>query len=200
MASVPKRTAAGGDDVLEGEVRDCVRRGDRDGAITRLMRAHGAPIYRYCRNFIGHDADAYDVMQTVFVQASEGLRDPDMASANLRGWLYGIARHRCLDDLRRRRRRGEELLAEDDGTAATGLPAVDAPEPTPIASEVRSLTDCLDQLDGRVRAALLSRYHDELSYDEMAVESGERAGTLRVRVARALPQLRRCLERKGIRL
>jgi len=192
--AIIRKTEEADSGAVDDEVRDRVRQGDRDRAITLLMRAYGTPIYRYCRNFIGHDADANDVMQTVFVQAFEGLAGLD-DTANLKGWLYGIARHRCLDSLRRRRRRGEETLETDDVA-----PPIAPPDAPATQAEAGGLAECLDKLDGRMRAALLFRYNEDLSYDEIARLTGDRAGTLRVRVARALPLLRRCLERKGVAL
>ena len=50
----------------------------------------------------------------------------------------------------------------------------------------------------RVRTAVLLRYQQGLSYPEIARLSNEKAPALQVRVARALPLLRRCLE-AGVR-
>lgn len=68
----------------------------------------------------------------------------------------------------------------------------------PLAS--RALEDCLDTLDERSRAVLLLRFHDDLPYEEISAILGDSAGALRVRVARSLPLLRRCLELKGVTL
>ena len=63
---------------------------------------------------------------------------------------------------------------------------------------MRALDDCLAQLTPEVRAAVLMRFQQGLRYDEIARGTGERSGTLHMRVTRALPVLRRCLEGKGI--
>ena len=47
-------------------------------------------------------------------------------------------------------------------------------------------------------AAVLLRFQQGLSYPEIARLSNEKAPALQVRVARALPVLRRCLEEKGM--
>ena len=57
------------------------------------------------------------------------------------------------------------------------------------------LERALMSLAPKVRIAVLLRYQDGLSYEEMAQVCGERAPTLQARVARALPRLRRVLER-----
>jgi DNA-directed RNA polymerase specialized sigma24 family protein len=44
---------------------------------------------------------------------------------------------------------------------------------------------------------VLLRFQSGLTYEEMAAELATKADTLCARVARALPFLKRCLERKG---
>src|SRR5262249_16384758 len=105
-----------------------------------------------------------------------------------------IARHRCLDRLKRRRR--APVLAEADELEH----ALDRDMPReviighPEASQ--ALDACLDALDARSRIVVLLRFLDHLSYEAITKLTGERPGALRVRVARALRALRRCLEEK----
>jgi DNA-directed RNA polymerase specialized sigma24 family protein len=63
---------------------------------------------------------------------------------------------------------------------------------------IGALEDCLRNVSAKVRAALLSRYQHNLSYEEIAESCGDKPGTLQARVTRALPVLRRCLEGKGV--
>ena len=47
------------------------------------------------------------------------------------------------------------------------------------------------------RAAVLLRYGQELRYDDVAVIASARSSTIQRRVSRALPVLRKCLDRKS---
>jgi RNA polymerase sigma-70 factor (ECF subfamily) len=176
---------------------EALGRGDLHGTVDALMRLYGRAIYGYSCRFVGDSYLADDVLQTTFLQAYEDL--PRFAHrSSLRVWLFGIARHRCLDALKARRRFRWRFPAIDD----------DAPEPatrTDGALEsgsrfAEALTRCLQALKESVRTAVLLRYTAEFSYVEMAEISGEQASTLQARVARALPALRRCLERQGLHL
>jgi len=175
----------------EAEALGAVAQGDWRRALTVLMQAYGSDLYRHCRQVVGDDALAEDVHQIVFVHAYRDL--PGFAGrSTLRTWLYSIARHRCLDALKsaRRRRRRFPLKRE--------LPEV--PDPAPGAdANVRAaeLERALMSLDANVRIAVLLRYREGLTYEQMAEICGERAATLQARVARALPKLRRCLEPRG---
>jgi RNA polymerase sigma factor (sigma-70 family) len=171
-------------------------RGDPDAALALLMRAHGAAVYRYCRQMVGDDDLAQEVHQMTFVQAHEGLLAFGRRSS-LRTWLFGIARHRCLDLLKMHRRRRRRFGPLEE---APELPLPDGGVEERLAERARAgaLAACLRALAPRARAAVLLRFQQGLSYPEIARLSNEKAPALQVRVARALPVLRRCLEQKGM--
>lgn len=170
---------------------------DADVALPILMHRHGATVYRYCRRMLGNDDDGNDVSQTVFLQAFEAIQGGARIDS-VRSWLVGIARHRCLDQLARYRR-GPLLVEADELDRAADRH--DPPEAEMIdRSGFRALEDCIDALDQRSRTVLLLRFHDDLSYEAISEVTGDSPGALRVRVARALPALRRCLELKGVTL
>lgn len=190
-------TAAGAEALAEEAARTAIRRGDDRGAVALLVRTYGPAVYRYCRTMIG-EADAEDLMQITFLHAQRSLAST-AAMPSIKGWLLGIARHRCLDKIRAERRRPR---ADFDTDEVMELPA-QVTDVQAVLAERRAgaeIDDCLDALEPRIRAAVLMRYQDQLSYDEIAGETGEKAVTLRVRVSRALPALRRCLEAKGVEL
>lgn len=168
------------------------QRVDAESILSNLVGLHRDSVYRYCRRMLNQDADASDVSQMVFMQAFEALcKGVDVQ--NERAWLLGIARNRCVDRLRRP---GPELLDQE------GLERVVDRDPggdlvTSDSAARRALEDCLDALEPRSRAVLLLRFHDDLSYQEISALTGDSPGALRVRVARALPVLRGCLEKKG---
>jgi RNA polymerase sigma-70 factor (ECF subfamily) len=117
----------------------------------------------------------------------------------LRTWLHAIAHHRCLDALKAERRRVEHVVATDDPPEYPDM----APGPEfqmGAAERAAALRRCLERLSIPVKAAVLARYQEGMNYIEMSLALGARAAALERKVARALPQLRRCLERGGIQL
>ncbi|HET9768094.1 MAG TPA: RNA polymerase sigma factor [Thermoanaerobaculia bacterium] len=180
----------------EREALAALDRADRDAALTVLMQLYGAPLYRYCRRMVDDEELAQDAHQLTFVQAYEAMAGFSRRSS-LRTWLFGIARHRCLDAIkieRRRRRRFARLDEEEDRPAA----GVDPEAGLAAGSLGAGLGACLRGLTPRVRAAVLLRFQQGLSYVQIAALTGERAPALQARVARALPVLRRCLEQRGL--
>lgn len=193
MAMAPFPSATDG---AAGEALEAVERRDYRQALVRLMQAYGDEIHGFCAGLLGSRDLADDLCQVVFIDVFQALPRYE-PRASLRAWLFGIARHRCLDAMRGSRRWA--ALVEPGGelpeAAAAGAPS---DEKLAAAQLGKAMEDCLQSLPPRTRALLLLRFRSQLSYEEMATSCGEKIGTLRVRVARALPLVRRCLEEKGM--
>jgi RNA polymerase sigma factor (sigma-70 family) len=167
---------------------------DRRRELTALMRDHGDAVYRFVRQLVRDDALADDVHQQVFIEAYRDL-DRFEGRAAARTWLFAIARHRCLDALKAERRRAGRRAEEDEAAGATDA----APPPSERLDRARlavALEECLGELAPAVRTAVLLRYQEGFSYEDMARICRDKPGTLGQRVARALPVLRRCVERR----
>ncbi len=179
----------------ETQVRERLAAGDERAALTLLMETFGRELYRYCRSLLADAELASEVHQTVFVQAWEGLAG-FRGEASLKTWLFGIARHRCLDAAKVSKRRERRFLLTD-ALPETPVAGPDAAERLSSRARRQALATCLDELAPHVKDAVLLRYQQELSYVEMSELTREQAPTLQARVARALPVLRRCLEGRG---
>jgi RNA polymerase sigma-70 factor (ECF subfamily) len=175
----------------DADVARLVTAGDLEGALRLLMQRHGDAVYRFVRNALRDEARADDVHQRIFIEAYRDL--PRFAGrSSFRTWLFAIARYRVIDAAKVRVRE-EGRLGEGDGA--------DAPDPRPSPGEqiddVRlraALARCLDKLGEHIRTAVLLRYQQGFSFEEMADMMREKAGTLQARVSRALPVLRECIE------
>jgi RNA polymerase sigma factor (sigma-70 family) len=176
-------------------IADAIAAGDARTVVPLLVDRYGERIYRYCRRMLDTDAEAEDASQMVFLQAFEAIERRRAKVDSPGAWLCGIARHRCLDGIDRRRRAPLLVDAEElERMIDASVPGRDQP----LDPRLQQLLDeCLDELDARRRTAVLLRHHDHLSYEDISGKTGDQPGALRVRVARALAILRRCLERKG---
>jgi RNA polymerase sigma-70 factor (ECF subfamily) len=155
------------------------------------MQRHGSAVYRYCREALRDATLADDVQQQVFIEAFRDL--PRFSGrSSVRTWLFAIARHRVLDAAKSRRR-ALSHLEEDDATRV--------PDPRPSVGDsiddVRlheALVQCLGKLPEHVRTAVLLRFQQGFTFEDMAEVCREKPGTLQAKVARALPKLRDCIE------
>jgi RNA polymerase sigma-70 factor, ECF subfamily len=175
-ASIPAPAPAAGADRL-APAKLGVRANKRD-PLEALVAATYADVWRLCAALV--DAElAEDLAQETFVRATRALQR-FRGQASARTWLFAIARHVCMDELRsrHRRRRRDELLANLAERAHAGDPSGEV-----LANEL------LAQLEPDRRAAFVLTQLFRLSYDEAATVCECPTGTIRSRVARAREEL-----------
>jgi RNA polymerase sigma factor (sigma-70 family) len=182
----------------EAPARQALERGDHPRALELLMELWGETIHRYCAVLLRDESQADDVLQTVFVEAHQTLARWQGRST-LRTWLFGIARHRCLDELRRKRRWRRIFLplsSEEVARPGADPPSSSGQDPIRTHGPGSPLEECLGRLPAEARSLVLLRFREALSYEELAASTGQPAVTLRSRVCRSIAALRRCLERR----
>jgi RNA polymerase sigma-70 factor, ECF subfamily len=177
------------------DILDRIHVGDLDLVIRMMMDRYGEAVFRFCCSRLRNDAAAEDVNQNIFIQAHRDLCS-FAGRSTLRAWLFAIARHRVLDALK-----GNKISANSD--PIDEWHSLSIADQRPDASEriddirlVNALRECLETLPEPILSSVLLRYQQGLSFEEMAQMNGDKPGTLRARVARALPRLRRCIEYK----
>lgn len=183
-------------DAAASEALDqALRRGDRTRAIQLIDELFGAGLFRFIYSLVRRADLADDLYQTTLLEAFRDL-GTFQARSTVRTWLFGIARHRCLDALKTDRRRDQALVPADQ----LPEPADSAPGPDQRLDDAQlriALGRCLDQLAMETRMVLLMRFSEGLAYDDIARICRASPEAVRARVSRALPVLRRCIEQKG---
>ena len=164
-----------------------IQKGDR-AAFKEIVLKYQDRIYTLCRYMVRND-DALDAAQDVFIKAYNRLKD-FRPEASLYTWLYRIAVNTCLD-YRKKHRAG---LFEDD-FAIDRLPSAQpSPEQIFESKETgRLLEAALRRLPAKLRAAIVLKEIEGLSYEEISNILGTSLGTTKSRLSRAREELRRLL-------
>lgn len=176
---------------LQSKIEKLLRARAYRDAMSLLMNHCGDDIYRYAVGMT-RDADlAEEVRQQVFAQAHRDL-ERSASPRMVVKWLFGIARFRSYDAVcaRAQWRQRYKNDAPEEAEPLYGDPSVELDR----KQMAKVLAGCLSKLGAPAREAVLLRYQQDLSYEEAADLSGESATTLRQRVARAMPRLRKCVE------
>lgn len=177
-----------------GKLRDALlacAKNDADG-IDTILRLEGARLLGVARRMLGHQALAEDALQDAMVQIWRKAGQFRAEDGSARGWIYAVLRNRCRNILRDGRRLStlspQELSrlqeARQDALADDGW------EMLPGSSRLR---DCLDQLDGKSRHAILLAHVAGYSHGEIAAAKGVPLGTAKSWIRRGLTALRGCL-------
>jgi RNA polymerase sigma-70 factor, ECF subfamily len=161
-------------------------------AMKLLYERHSDALYHFLRVRLGDSFEAADVMQEAFLEVWRSAgRFEGRSSAKT--WIFGIARNRAVD---RMRRRGRLVL----GDADTNIPD-EAPNPETIAvtaSEVARVRACMERLSDPHRTAIRLAFYEDMPYGEIAEIEAVPVGTIKTRVHHAKQLLRHCLA-QGIR-
>jgi RNA polymerase sigma-70 factor (ECF subfamily) len=164
------------------------KNGDRS-AFEELLLKYQNRIYNLCRYMLRDAEEARDAAQDVFVKAYDSLKTyrPDSA---LYTWLYRIAVNTCLDYKKKSRPKSlDDESAIDDLTS--GEPS---PERLYQSKETGQLIEAaLKKLPEKLRAVIVLKEIEGLSYEEIADALGIFLGTVKSRMARAREELRRLL-------
>ena len=192
--------------ILRGQgVRDGVLIGQAlagdQRAFELLVSRYHPLLMRWIQGFLKDDELANDVLQHVFLQLYLSL-PVLLRNVSLRAWLFQVARHRCLDELRKRHRRAEIPFStlewkyrEEDLSPVETIPD---PEPLPEVVAERSDLQCslqqaLFSLSPKCRSIVRLHCFRQLSFAEIARMLNIPKNTVKTYYYRSLPCLRRAL-------
>jgi RNA polymerase sigma factor (sigma-70 family) len=173
----------------DAETDDRLMVGVQQGRISllgTLFERHHRALFNFFLRLTGNRQASDDLVQEVFLRMLR-YRGSYRPQSQFRTWMYHLARNVHID--RFKATRGEVGLAEMTVEPAHGAePVIDVIEK---ASEARLLRRALLRLPLDKREVLvLSRFHG-LSYAEVGDILGCEIGAVKVRVFRAMQQLRR---------
>lgn len=154
-------------------------------AFGELVTRHHARCLRLAVHLVGDAAEAEDAVQEALLRAYRhlgGYREEDRFGA----WLTRILVNQCRSARARARRPVPADVEWAGGERATAHPADEA-------AQREELARALGRLPSDQREAVVLRYADELSYDEMAAATGATVAALKMRVQRGCRRLRALL-------
>jgi RNA polymerase sigma-70 factor, ECF subfamily len=167
------------------------RRGD-ERAFALIVRQYQTPLYNYISRILGGDrALAEDVCQEVFLRVYQALPGFDHR-CQFTTWLFQVAKHRVVDELRARERRGRPTI---ELSSAPQLHLSVAPA-DPIES-MEAVWEAIAGLTLDLKMALLLRDVVGLSYAEIAEALETTLATVKWRIYKARETVVADLTREG---
>lgn len=168
----------------DGEVMRMVRDGDV-GQLGILFERHQGRLYNYCLRLTGNAETSRDLVQEVFFRILK-YRETYRDDGSFLPWFYRLARNACYDHLRGS---GREVAVDVEAMEETD-PGPAPSEEAERREEVRLLSRALHRLPVDKRELLVMARFGALGYREIAETLGTSVGAVRVRVHRALKELR----------
>lgn len=158
-------------------------------ALTEIWQRHAAAVTGYLRGRGAAEPD--DLTSEVFLGVFERLTHFHGSDDDLRSFVFTVAHHKLVDDIRRRTRRGPTSSYDSLDDRRTTSSAEDAALDRLGDERVREL---LDALSVDQREVLLLRVVGDLSLEQTAQALGKRVGAVKALQHRAIGALRRLME------
>jgi RNA polymerase sigma-70 factor, ECF subfamily len=177
------------------------KKNDED-ALNKLLSHYEGYLYRICYDFTRNREEALDMMQEVYIRIFRGLKSFD-ENRPLLPWLKTVTVNTIINHTKKNslpvtsldgewNRKGSGSLSF---SPADYLASEDNPEETVVIGDTSNLVNNLiAQLPEQYRIALTLRYHEEMSYEQIASALGQPLGTVKNSVFRARNQLRKKMQ------
>jgi len=174
------------------------------GAAERAIALLQNTVFAFSMKMCGHREDAEDTMQETLLKAA--LRLPNFSSAKaLAVWLYKVAKNQCLMSRRKSKFAPHEQLSLEalmpDVNELEGMSdGARGPAPDRLLlrhENAEQVQRAILKLPPEYRLILVLHDMEELSNEEVALITGLREGTVRVRLHRARTFLRNELAGRG---
>jgi len=163
-------------------------------AFEDLVDRHRMAVYRLARSITGNHHDADDAAQETFLRVYRGLGsyDPDRP---FKPWLKRIAYNTSLNTVRARK-------SSSRGFVDVDLPEVEDQSPRQLErmeakQSIAGVDHAVQTLPSELRATLLLRAVEGMSYKDIATAMGVKIGTVMSRLSRARERVLDVLEPAG---
>jgi RNA polymerase sigma-70 factor (ECF subfamily) len=169
-------------------------------AFRALVERYAAPLYNLAVRLLRDPMEAENITQETFLRVV-GALDRVQLNAPFKPYLFRIAVNLCHDQARKRkpllfadmeRAQDDELANAEDAIVDDAPPLWERIEEEELRARLR---DAVDDLPPSYQAAIILRYVEDFSYDDIAQTLDLPVNTVRTRLRRAKQQLRARLDK-----
>lgn len=189
--------------MTDAELVERTLAGFEDGFRTLVAR-HQSSVYNLLVRMLRNPALAEDLAQDTFLKVFSHLRsfDPRFKFSN---WILRIAHNAAIDTIRRRGPQESSIDEPKPGEQRRIDEALVDPRSDDASKRVeqrdlaRVLDAALEPLRPEYRQAVVLRYQEDLSYEEIAEITGVPLGTVKSNLHRARAEMAEFLKRHGFK-
>ena len=170
-----------------------VAHGDRS-AFERLYHSYEKRVFQYVRTLVADGSLAEEIVGDTMLAVWRGA-GAFAYTSRVSTWMFGIARHKALDALRRSGRRHREV--ELDGAAELPHPH-ERPDEAVLRNQLATLTQrAMAALTREHQEILRLVFYEEQPYEEISALLGIPTNTVKTRVFYAKQRLKEQLAHLG---
>ena len=174
------------------ELMESIVQKDR-AALQALYDRYAGPVYSLAMHMLRDSGATEEVTQDVFFNVWRRVPSYKPERGKTTSWLFSIAHHRTIDELRRRRRDREKLQHGVDLTDKLSDTGNDPVDYATLKFVRGQLKDALSTLRPEQREVVTLAYFGGLTHSEVSRKLGQPLGTVKTRMRLALKKLREVL-------
>ncbi|MCX6781720.1 MAG: RNA polymerase sigma factor [Candidatus Magasanikbacteria bacterium] len=160
-----------------------------------LMRRYQGRLLAYIRRLSGlRSEDAEDILQESYIKAYLNLNDFDR-KLKFSSWLYRIVHNETISEWRKRKARPSVILENEDWEKIKS--GDDMHNEMNARMDRARLEKAIDRLPEKYRDAIVLKYLEERTYEEMADILRKPASTIGTLISRAKKRLNKILKTYG---
>jgi len=172
------------------EIARGLRRRDPD-LLDRLIEKYQHRLLRYLVYLTGRRELAEDFFQETWIRVLERGGQYD-GRHEFSTWLFSIAHHLVIDHMRRRQPTSIDGVGNDDDAVHFDVPATGQPSAFDVTmqrEQNEQISAGMRHLAAEYREALVLRFQEGMSLEEIAQATGAPLGTVKSRIYRGLSAL-----------
>lgn len=162
-----------------------------------LVNRHKNRVYTIIYHIVHDRYVAQDLTQDTFIKAVRTMREGGYnEEGKFLPWISRIANNMAIDHFRRKKRYPHIVLNDGTSVFNTLRFAEDSTESVRISAENQSwVRDCIRQLPAEQRQVLLMRHYQDMSFKEIAEQTGVSINTALGRMRYALINIRKMMNK-----
>lgn len=174
----------------DGELMSLIEEQDRE-ALEALYARYSGPVFSLAMQMLRDAGAAEEVTQDAFFNVWRRASSYRSDRGKVTAWLFSIAHHRVIDEVRRRKRREQAHSSQDVGLLSCLADDSGDPERFAIGRMRRSeIKEALSGLRPEQRDVVILAYYGGLTHSEIAKKLDQPLGTVKTRMRLALKKLR----------
>lgn len=175
-----------------------------NSAIDELFSRHSKRIYNYIAMMIGDRTLAEDLMQETFIRIVSYLRRGSYTeNGKFLQWMLRIAHNIVIDYIRTKKTPTDDISKDSvpyDLFAKSGYFASTTEDDIIDSETSKQIRDLVNNLPKEQKEVVILRHYNDLSFNEIAEQTGVNINTALGRMRYALINLRKMIEEHNIQL
>lgn len=175
------------DQKIEAEIVARVLKGDRK-AYAMLVEEYKSPVYNLAYRMTGNSSDADDLTQETFIRAYKYLWRYD-SKRKFFTWLYSISLNLIKNHIKK-----NKIISK----GVDGIRILSAEQSNSLQDrqfiENHDINVYLLQVPYKLRSLIIMKYHQELSFEEIAQITGKSLSAVKMSIYRGLESLKKMIK------